>query len=357
MLDQVRELRDAGRTPKEIARALKMPPSTVAPLVRAIAAAEGRTREDALIRCWISPGWSSSVQAPQRPDWPGSAGEFCEISSLAGRPRRPSSAESFNYPLRSCSCQQLNPMNLPGLSCPASLEYANIIVRNQARLFGYEPDEGCGAVAGPCTTDPSRTQNTLPCHGQVTSVPASSPSASDPDIWLHRSASTWTWSPRRTATTGTSPTIECTSTPSVSSDSGSRRCQPGESHRPAGSRRPDSQGRSEAGGRRGVGERVHDANPQLLLVLLRPVRETRDCCRGRPRQSQHRQGACGALAVRAESDHAGAKPGPDRYLHERRMNWMTKLHTVQRITKAAPRDYLRQFLTRLDELVQRRCPL
>jgi hypothetical protein len=73
MLDQVRELRDAGRTPKEIARALKMPPSAVAPLIRTIAAAEGRTRQDALIGCWISPGWSSSLQAPQRPDWPGSA--------------------------------------------------------------------------------------------------------------------------------------------------------------------------------------------------------------------------------------------------------------------------------------------
>ena len=73
LLDRVRELRDAGRTPKEIARALKMPPSAVAPLIRSVAAAQGRTREDALIGCWISPGWSSSVQAPQRPDWPGSA--------------------------------------------------------------------------------------------------------------------------------------------------------------------------------------------------------------------------------------------------------------------------------------------
>jgi hypothetical protein len=44
----------------------------VSPLIRSVAAAEGRTREDALIGCWISPGWSSSVQAPQRPDWPGS---------------------------------------------------------------------------------------------------------------------------------------------------------------------------------------------------------------------------------------------------------------------------------------------
>ena len=73
LLDRVRELPDAGRTPKEIAWALKMPPSAVAPLIRSLAAAEGRTREDALIGCWISPGWSSSVQAPERPDWPGSA--------------------------------------------------------------------------------------------------------------------------------------------------------------------------------------------------------------------------------------------------------------------------------------------
>ena len=72
LFDRVRELREAGRTPKEIARALKMPPSAVAPLIRSVAAAEGRTREDALIGCWISPGWSSSVQAPERPDWPGS---------------------------------------------------------------------------------------------------------------------------------------------------------------------------------------------------------------------------------------------------------------------------------------------
>src|SRR3984893_17399215 len=73
LLDRVRELRNAGRTPKEIARALKMPPSAVAPLIRSVAAAQGRTREDALIGCWISPGWSSSVLAPERPDWPGSA--------------------------------------------------------------------------------------------------------------------------------------------------------------------------------------------------------------------------------------------------------------------------------------------
>jgi hypothetical protein len=38
LLDRVRELREAGRTPKEIARALKMPPSAVAsPFARDLA--------------------------------------------------------------------------------------------------------------------------------------------------------------------------------------------------------------------------------------------------------------------------------------------------------------------------------
>ena len=73
LLSQVRELREAGCTPKEIARTLKMPPSAVAPLIRSVAAAQGRSAEDEPIGCWVSPGWSSSVQAPQRPDWPGSA--------------------------------------------------------------------------------------------------------------------------------------------------------------------------------------------------------------------------------------------------------------------------------------------
>lgn len=83
LLDRVRELRDAGRTPKEIARALKMQPSAVAPLIRSIAAAGGRVREDALIGCWISPGWSACVRAPRRPDWPGSdPSEQTEVSGL-----------------------------------------------------------------------------------------------------------------------------------------------------------------------------------------------------------------------------------------------------------------------------------
>jgi hypothetical protein len=49
LLDRVRELREARRTPKEIARALKMPPSAVASLIRSTAAAEGWIREEKLL--------------------------------------------------------------------------------------------------------------------------------------------------------------------------------------------------------------------------------------------------------------------------------------------------------------------
>jgi transcriptional regulator len=49
LLDRVPELREAGRTPKEIARALKMPPGAVASLIRSAAAAEGWIREETLI--------------------------------------------------------------------------------------------------------------------------------------------------------------------------------------------------------------------------------------------------------------------------------------------------------------------
>ena len=89
LLDRVRELRDAGRTPKEIAKALKMPPGAVAPLIRSVAAAEGKTREEALIGCWISPGWSSDVDTSARPDWPEHSGL---VTVLVARDRSGSKA-------------------------------------------------------------------------------------------------------------------------------------------------------------------------------------------------------------------------------------------------------------------------
>jgi hypothetical protein len=72
LLERVRALRERGRSPKEIARALKLPPATIAPLVRAIAA-ETAPDVPALVPagCWVSPGWASGLAVHGHPDWPG----------------------------------------------------------------------------------------------------------------------------------------------------------------------------------------------------------------------------------------------------------------------------------------------
>jgi hypothetical protein len=71
LLERVRELRARGRSPKEIARALKVPPAAVAPLIRRLAAAaEPAEKEAPLIGCWVNQGWSSSVRFSGHPEWP-----------------------------------------------------------------------------------------------------------------------------------------------------------------------------------------------------------------------------------------------------------------------------------------------
>ena len=70
LLARVRELRARGRSPKEIARALKMPPAAVTPLVRRLAAAGPQEKEAPLVGCWVNQGWSSSVRFTGHPEWP-----------------------------------------------------------------------------------------------------------------------------------------------------------------------------------------------------------------------------------------------------------------------------------------------
>jgi hypothetical protein len=67
--NQVRELRLQGRSPKEIARALKVPPSVVAPLVRAIAAESTDTGEPEVVGCWINHGWSAGLGVDPARGW------------------------------------------------------------------------------------------------------------------------------------------------------------------------------------------------------------------------------------------------------------------------------------------------
>jgi hypothetical protein len=75
----VRELRAKGSSPKEIARALGVSRGMVAPLIRAIAAADATpTAERELVGCWVSPGWQDGLTFDPRPEW--SDGEPVEAS-------------------------------------------------------------------------------------------------------------------------------------------------------------------------------------------------------------------------------------------------------------------------------------
>src|SRR5215211_6879525 len=71
LMGRVRALRARGYAPKQIARALGVPPATVAPLVRTIAAADqAGAAERKLVGCWVSPGWSEGLTVKARPEWP-----------------------------------------------------------------------------------------------------------------------------------------------------------------------------------------------------------------------------------------------------------------------------------------------
>jgi hypothetical protein len=91
LLERVRELRARGRSPKEIAHALKVRPATVTPLIRRLAAAEPQEKEAPLIGCWVNQGWSSSVRFTGHPEWPdtgaGETGESGLVIVVVARER------------------------------------------------------------------------------------------------------------------------------------------------------------------------------------------------------------------------------------------------------------------------------
>ncbi len=70
-LERVQVLREQGRTPKEIARALGIKPSEASRLVRSAAIlAQAQAPEPPLAGCWISPNWSTGLAFGDHPDWP-----------------------------------------------------------------------------------------------------------------------------------------------------------------------------------------------------------------------------------------------------------------------------------------------
>ena len=96
VLERIRELRAAGYSPKQIARALHLRPAVVAPLVRKLAAEEAvAAPELAVVGCWVSPGWSRDLAIAGQHDWPdlpvaedGPAGIACVAVARRHRPQR-----------------------------------------------------------------------------------------------------------------------------------------------------------------------------------------------------------------------------------------------------------------------------
>ena len=71
----VAALRAQGRSPKEIARALGVRPSLVAPLLRRIAAEQGPRRPVGdLVACLVNQGWADGLDVAPEPGWPLRAG-------------------------------------------------------------------------------------------------------------------------------------------------------------------------------------------------------------------------------------------------------------------------------------------
>lgn len=70
LVQRVAELRQEGRSPKEVARVLGLRPADVMPVIRAVAA-QAPEREAPVAGCWVTGHWSGNLGVTEHPDWPG----------------------------------------------------------------------------------------------------------------------------------------------------------------------------------------------------------------------------------------------------------------------------------------------
>ncbi|QYC37907.1 hypothetical protein Nocox_01365 [Nonomuraea coxensis DSM 45129] len=81
LLDQVRELRGQGKSPKQIARALGVAPAAVIPLIRRVAAEiRPDDRAGEVVGCWINRGWSIGLIVDPSRGWVDEAAQEDDIS-------------------------------------------------------------------------------------------------------------------------------------------------------------------------------------------------------------------------------------------------------------------------------------
>ena len=116
---------------------------------------------------------------------------------------------------------------------------------------------------------------------------------------------------------------------------GARYGQAGQAHRLTRAVAATAEGRREEGRRRPVGSRVHHADPQVLLMLLSPVRRAGQGSWPGRCQTDDRQPAGSALSTRTHPDKRSRQPRSERHLHEHRMERMTQPDAVQHVTERA----------------------
>jgi hypothetical protein len=176
LLERIGELRAAGLTPKQIARALRLRPAQVAPLVRVAAARAAEAAGEAvLVGCWVSPGWSGGLRVAGHSDWPDLSPDEQRAGGMAtvvvARRHKPTRVSACGY-LVDTHClgvknvlgpQVMGDGDLPGflrmffqpfahLGPPlnAPLELARHLVYgavDAARRLGFEPAEDFAAAA------------------------------------------------------------------------------------------------------------------------------------------------------------------------------------------------------------------
>lgn len=174
LIGSVRALRRQGRTPKQIARALHLPPAAVAPLVRAIAAedqANGPQRE--ITGCWVSPGWSDGLTVAGDPGWPdvpADPGASGLVSVVVARDEGRGRVSACGYlvdvyclgvkdadgprvmdarALSAFTRRFFSAHHAPPLEAPAGLARHLVFgAVDYARGLGFEPAPGFGKAAG-----------------------------------------------------------------------------------------------------------------------------------------------------------------------------------------------------------------
>jgi hypothetical protein len=175
-LERVRELRAAGSSPKEIARALGVRPAAVAQLVREVARqAVEADPEPAVVGCWVSEGWSAGLAVAGDHDWPDRArtdGESGMAQVAVARRHKPQRVSVCGYLVdnyclgvkNALGPEIMNERDLPGFlatfyramqpdspAIDAPLELARHLVWgavDHARGLGFEPHPDFAATAG-----------------------------------------------------------------------------------------------------------------------------------------------------------------------------------------------------------------